>query len=89
MTLMRKSPDDFVIVNLPDAGTSAGASKSYAIVGPGLDPQGILFDTYQQAEVRGRAIARNSKAALWFQPAQGEQDVLVVTFRPTRELSGR
>jgi len=75
---MRRSSDDFVIVNR----RYGRAPKPFAIRSA-LDWLHRGFHSnLSAAEARGRAIARNSKTALWFQPAEAQREVLVVTFRP-------
>jgi hypothetical protein len=73
--------DDFTIVRrtgaVPAVGPRAGA---FAIVGPGLDPDGIPFPTVELAIARGREIAANSRVSIWDATSTGAPD-LIVTFR--------
>jgi len=72
--------DDFLIVPRPRTSPrSFRGANWFALVGPGLDAEGIPFASFSEAEARGRAIARSSGASLWdgtVTPA-----VLVATFQ--------
>jgi hypothetical protein len=73
--------DDFVIVTrTPEHGVLTRRTGPLALTGPGIDAEGIPFMTLDEAMERGRAIARNSRTALWDATAKGRA-VLVVSFR--------
>ena len=79
MTL--RDADDFTIVrrtgSMASVGPKAGA---FAIVGPGLDQDGIPFLTVELATARGRCIAENTRVSLWDATGSGRA-ALIVTFR--------
>jgi hypothetical protein len=69
--------DDFVIVNRSRFLDRRGAC---AIVGPGLDLEGIAFGTVEDAIKRGCEIARRSGVSLWDATTR-QAVVLVGAFR--------
>ncbi len=79
--MVTRQSDDFVIVKSPAAkNVLARRPGAFALVGPGLDPEGVPFVSLDEAVARGRAIAQSTKASLWDATAK-EQAVLIVAFR--------
>lgn len=73
--------DDFLIIrragSIPTVAASGGV---FALVGPGLEPEGIPFPTLDFALARGTEIALNSRVSLWDATNAGPA-ILVGTFR--------
>ena len=76
--MVSRHSDDFVIVK--SAASGAPDARGFAIVGPGLSPQGIPFASLAEAEARGRQIAQSSRVSLWNLTAPDEL-LLVATYR--------
>ena len=53
----------------------------FALIGPGLDPEGIPFVAFDDAVARGRAIAQSSGVALWDATSSEPSPTLIATFR--------
>jgi hypothetical protein len=77
-----KQGDDFVIMMRAAGKSLLGRPQEVccAIVGPGLAPEGILFNSFDAAVARGRQIAEASRVSLWDATAIGPA-VLIATFR--------
>jgi len=78
--VLTEQPDDFVIVRVDGASRTDRRAGAFAIVGPGLEPEGIPFASLEDAITRGRQIARTSGVSLW-QRADDGTLVFVVSFR--------
>ena len=82
MAPIPRRADDFVIVNRSTEAADGARVAMFAVTGPGLNPDGIPFRSYAEAEQRGREIARTSRVALWCETGLGAREgMLVASFR--------
>jgi hypothetical protein len=76
-----RQSDGFFIARTPTLeGVLGRRTGTFALKGPGLDPDGIPFATMEQATARGRAIAQSSRVSLW-DATQPGAPLSIVSFR--------
>lgn len=79
---IHKENGDFTILNRSNAAATGGWVDMYAVVGPGLDQIGLQYQSWDDAEAKGRELTETARASLWFEPdASKSAGELVVSFR--------